>query len=159
MSQQQVGRERALEAPVLEAVEVRLLAEIAYLGAASPKLFRETEQLFGQLMTLRPRKAFPYIGMASALLNRQRAEEAAQVMAEGVARQQADWGNKAPDGETFDPVEDPAMMAVFFGLSLIAARRIAEGQQVLGKLLESCDHPGAVRIARGLLGHTLDPRS
>ena len=152
MPQNIPGGDRDSSSPVLETADIRLLAEVAYLGASSPKLFRDTERLFRQLIFLRPRKAFPYIGLASALLNRQRAEEAAQVMAEGVARQSADWGSLAPDQEVFDPIEDPDMMKVFHGLCLLAARRTAEGQQTLGKLLESCDHPEAIRIARGLLG-------
>ena len=140
------------EAPVLSGDEIRLLTEVAYLGAASPRLFSDAETLFRQLMVLRPRRAFPYIGLASALLNRQRAEDAAQVMALGCALQDADWGEAAPDSEVFDPIEDSAMMQVFHGLCLLAARRTAEGEQRLGKLVESCDHPGALRIAKGLLG-------
>lgn len=142
--------------PVLASEDIRLLAEVAYLGASSPRLFPDTERLFRQLMVLRPRRAFAYIGLASALLNRQRAEEAAQVMAQGCAQQAADWGEHAPDAGSFDPVEDPAMMQVFHGLCLLAARRTAEGQQKLGSLLDSCDHPQARRIAQGLLGLPLD---
>lgn len=144
------------KSPAISPAGVRLLAEVAYLGAASPRLFPDTERLFRQLMVLRPRRAFAYIGLASALLNRQRAEEAAQIMALGCAQQAADWGPDAPDADSFDPVEDPAMMQVFHGMCLLAARRTAEGQQTLGTLLESCDHPQAVRIARGLLGLPID---
>lgn len=135
---------------------MRLLTEVAYLGASSPVLFDDTERLFGYLMQLRPRRAFPYIGLASAYLNRGKAEEAAQVMALGRSRQAAEWGPDAPDAATFDPHEDLPMMQVFHGLCLLAARRTAEGRQTLGSLIDSCDHPQALRIARGLLGLPLE---
>jgi hypothetical protein len=133
---------------------MRLLTEIGFVAASSPALHTQAESLFGELIRLRPRRAFPYIGLATAWLNRGRPDEAASVMEQGVRRQRADWGEAAPDAETFDPVEDPAMMQAFYGLTLLAARRSAEGRQVLGSLLESCDHPPAVRIAQGLMGQT-----
>jgi hypothetical protein len=142
--------------PVLSSEEVRLLTEIGFMAGASPILRAETEQLFRQLMVLRPRRAFPCIGLASACLNRGRVDEAASVMAEGVRRQRAPWGEEPPDSDSFDSREDPAMMQVFHGLCLLAARRTAEGEQVLGSLLESCDHPPAARLARGLLGLPVD---
>lgn len=139
---------------VLAADEVRLLSEIGFLAAASPVLQGESERLFRQLAELRPRRAFPYIGLATGWLNRGRPDEAAAAMAEGIRRQAAPWGDEPPDADSFDPVEDPAMMQVFHGLTLLASRRTAEGQQVLGTLLESCDHPAAVRLAQGLLGRS-----
>jgi hypothetical protein len=145
------------DGPVLSTEEVRLLTEIGFMAGASPILRTETEQLFRQLMVLRPRRAFPYIGLATACLNRGQADEAVSVMVEGVQRQGSPWGEEPPDRDTFDPREDPAMMRVFHGLCLLAARRTAEGEQVLGSLLESCDHPPAVRLARGLLGRPADP--
>ena len=140
------------EGPVLSTAEIRLLSEIGFMAAASPILKVETEQLFRQLMVLRPRRAFPYIGLATACLNRGQADEAVAVMAEGVQRQGSPWGEAPPDADSFDSREDPAMMRVFHGLCLLAARRTSEGEQVLGSLLESCDHPPATRLARGLLG-------
>jgi hypothetical protein len=150
------GSDFAKDGPVLSACEVRVLTEVGFMAAASPILRVETEQLFRQLMVLRPRRAFPYIGLATACLNRGQVDQAAAVMAEGVQRQGAPWGEAPLDAETFDPREDPAMMRVFFGLCLLAARRTAEGEQVLGSLLESCDHPPAVRLALGLLGRPPD---
>lgn len=145
------------KAPVLSTAEIRLLTEIGFMAAASPVLKVETEQLFRQLMVLRPRRAFPYIGLATAWLNRGQPDQAAAVMTEGVQRQGAPWGEVPPDVDTFDSREDPAMMRVFHGLCLLAARRTAEGEQVLGSLLESCDHPPALRLARGLLGRPAEP--
>ncbi len=146
----------ASDGPVLSSHEVRLLTEIGFMAAASPILRVETEQLFRQLMILRPRRAFPYIGLATACLNRGLPDQAAAVMSEGMQRQGLPWGEEPPDRDTFDPDEDPAMMRVFHGLCLLAARRTAEGEQVLGSLLESCDHPPAARLARGLLGQSAD---
>ncbi len=143
---------KSSDTAILLADEVRLLTEIGFLAAASPVLLPECQRLFRQLMVLRPRRAFPCIGLASAFLNQGRAEEAATVMAEGLVRQRAEWAGEPPDAESFDPSEDPAMMQVFLGLCLLAAKRTAEGQQVLGALLNSCDHPLVTRIARGLLG-------
>lgn len=129
------------------------------MAGASPLLRVETERLFRQLMVLRPRRAFPYIGWATACLNRGEVDRAVEVMAEGVQRQGAPWGEEPPDLEAFDAQEDPAMMNVFHGLCLLAAKRTAEGQQVLRSLLGACDHPPAVRLARGLLGesHPVQP--
>jgi len=139
---------------ILAAEEVRLLSEIGFLAAASPVLQGESERLFRQLVELRPRRAFPYIGLATGWLNRGRPDEAASVMAEGARRQAAPWGDEPTDRDRYAPIEDPAMMQVFHGMTLLAASRIAEGQQVLGTLLESCDHPPAVRLAEGLLGRS-----
>jgi hypothetical protein len=144
------------QAPVLTPDEVRLLSEVGFLAASAPALQVESERLFRQLIELRPRRAFAYIGLATGWLNRGRPEEAAAAMAEGIRRQSAPWGDEPPDLESFDPAEDPPMMQVFHGLTLLAARRTAEGQQVLGSLLESCDHSMALRLARGLMGLPVD---
>jgi hypothetical protein len=140
--------------PVLSSAEIRLLTEIGFMAGASAVLRAETEQVFRQLMVLRPRRAFPYIGWATACLNRGEADRAVEVMVEGVQRQGAPWGEEPPDREVFDAQEDPAMMSVFHGLCLLAAKRTAEGRQVLRSVLGACDHPPAIRLASGLLGES-----
>jgi hypothetical protein len=135
----------------LDKADLRLLTEIGFLGAGA-NLPRPVSQLFSALMELRPRRAFSYVGLATAHLNQSRADSALQVMQQGVRMLDNPLPDDALDASTFDPVQDPAMMHTFHGLCLLANQRTAEAQQVLQRVLQLPEYPPALRLARGLLG-------
>lgn len=130
---------------VLDSADVRLLNEIAMIGAGAGASVRsQTEQIFQGLMALRPERDFPYIGLASAHINQQRPDEAVRVLERGLRIMLT--SEKQP------PPTDLAMVKAFLGLALLMSRRTAEAVALLQTLLKDTQHPPAVRIARGLLG-------
>lgn len=67
----------------LDSDDVRLLTEIGFLASARGDVLR-AEVIFGALMLFRPNAAFPYVGLATALMNARRPGEAAAVLAKAV---------------------------------------------------------------------------
>ncbi len=132
-----------MQAEVLTEAEVRLITEIGFLGSGAG-LWQVAQQLFEALAVLRPHRDFPYIGLATLLLNQQKPEEAVQILEK--ARQ---WLATQPEVGG----EDLAMLAAFHGVALHCARRTAESQQILLSVVQMGYHSTpALRIARTMLG-------
>lgn len=71
-----------MEPDVLSGGDIQLLTALGF-AAAGAGLWRYATQIFEGLTTLRPYRAFPYIGQAVVLLNRQLPNEAAGVLEQG----------------------------------------------------------------------------
>ena len=135
MDDDKPGDDAALEqTDGLTSAQVRTLTEIGMI-AAGRGLPAEAQAIFESLRVLRPRRAFPYIGLALARLNAGRPEEAVELL-------ERDGLGACPG--------DPDLRA-FLGLALKLAQRPAESRRVIEQLLE--EHPGAdsARLARSLL--------
>lgn len=120
---------------------IHLLSQIGFLAAGqgdAPRALR----IFEALALLRPERAFPFVGIASAFMNTGRAEEAVQ-------RLQA---VSLPAGAESD------MLEAFKGLALQLAGRSGESAYVLRKLVNGVQHStpteGALLASR-LLGEDL----
>lgn len=68
----------------LDTDEVHLLTEIGFLAAARADVPR-AEVIFGALERVRPRRGFPYVGLAVSYLNAQRADDAVSALNRGGA--------------------------------------------------------------------------
>jgi predicted Zn-dependent protease len=121
---------------VLAADEIRLLAEIGFMACGAGHA-RAARNLFEGLRVLRPRHAFPYIGLALARLGAGAYDEAVRILRdEGLA---ANPGN--------DEIQ------VFLGLALNMAKRPSESARVLEEVLKKAvDESPEVILARRLLG-------
>lgn len=107
-----------------------MLTEIGFLAAGRGDI-PKAEAIFGALRSLRPQRAFAYVGLAVAYLNADRQEEAAQLLWQSLAQ-----------------VDDPGERAdieAFRGLALQLAGRHSESI----KALESA---GPHMIALSMLG-------
>lgn len=132
---------------VLDADDVRLLADIGFLATGSGQ-HRPARDIFEALAVLRPASAVPYLGLATTWLNQSRADDAAGVLERGRQVLAAD-GTEGTD-------EDRALLGAFHGIALHFAHRHAESDQVLRAIARQEHHPAAARIARSMLGMTED---
>ena len=120
---------------VLEADEARFLTEVGMLAAANGDTAR-ADRIFLFLRKQRPNRAFPLLGLAVALLNAGRAQEAAKLLQETVLS---------------DPQENDIVRA-WCGLALQLEGRTAHSRLVL---LEAAQGAGeGAELARQLLGLT-----
>lgn len=134
---------------VLDSTEVRLLNDIAMVGAgAGPAALAQTEQIFRSLMLLRPQRDFAYIGLACAFINQQRPDDAVRTLEQGLRIMQS----AEPAAASGKTSPDLAMVQAFLALALLMAKRTAEAMASLHTLLATSDHAPARRMARGLLG-------
>jgi hypothetical protein len=130
--------------------EFRMMAEIG-LVAAGLGWFDQASRIFNALIELCPASSLPHIGLALALLNSSRPEEAVRVLerAEGLV-------SAPPSANTTlqmsDPRDDSALIRAFHGVALKLSGRTSESFRILRGLIErpSQDHAG--RIARRMLG-------
>jgi len=125
---------QALETDGLTSSQVRTLTEIGMI-AAGHGLATEAATIFEALQVLRPRRAFPYIGLALTSLNSGRPDEAVRVLER--------------DGLAACP-GDPDLRA-FLGLALKLAQRPAESVRVLEALVRDLPEAETARFARSLL--------
>ena len=139
----------------LDASDVQLLTEIAFL-AAGAGLVAQAVQVFESLATLRPQRAFAYIGLATVHLNGKRADDAVAVLDRGrrLLASPAGVGCDTLPPPAQDPVlaEDRAMLAAFQGVALQLAQRTAESKRALRQALALCDSGAAGQLARRMLG-------
>lgn len=124
---------------VLSSEEIRLLMEVGTVLAGAGKT-APAIGVFDALATVRPSRAFPYVGKAMALINAGRSEEACQCLrrAHGLV------DNEAP---TID---------AFLGLALHLAGRAAESTAVLRRAAVADVSIDGVRMARRMLGMEID---
>jgi tetratricopeptide (TPR) repeat protein len=130
--------------------EFRMMAEIG-LVAAGRGWLDQASRIFNALIELSPASSLPHIGLALALLNSSRPEEAIRVLerAEGLV--------SAPHSantalQMSDPRDDSALIRAFHGVALKLSGRTSESFRILRGLTErpADDHAG--RIARRMLG-------
>lgn len=122
---------------LLEEGDVRLLAQAGFLAAGVGDVAR-ARVVFDALRPLRPDRAWPWLGVASALLNARKPAEAARLL---------------------EPVQLPhageqAMVRAFLGLALQLDERSGESLRVLRAVAADAavaDSEGA-RLARRMLG-------
>lgn len=134
MSATAVSHEAAF---VLDADEARLFTEVGFLAAGRGDV-QHADAIFQALRGIRPRRAYPWLGLAVARMNAGRATEAVAVLEQGEACM-AD----APPAEA-------ALLAAWRGFALQLAGRSGESTRVL----QACAHgdgEGAA-LARALLG-------
>lgn len=100
---------------LIASTDIRLLTEVGFLAAAQGDV-RRAEVIFRALQRVRPAASFPYVGLAAALMNAGRADEAVRVLDEGV--------------EEGGPQDLPELQA-FRGLALQLAGRASESMRAL----------------------------
>ncbi|MET4580098.1 tetratricopeptide repeat protein [Ottowia thiooxydans] len=119
--------------------DIHLLTEIGFLASARGDVAR-AEPIFRALLLLRPEKAFPHVGLATALMNARRAGDAATHLATA----------------SLPPGEDSDMVQAMHGLALQLDGRISQSQRVLREVAKQADRPegtsDGTRLARKLLG-------
>ncbi|MGI4982184.1 MAG: hypothetical protein ACRYGL_02425 [Janthinobacterium lividum] len=129
-----------VSADPLTSVEVGLLTEVGFLASAAGDVER-AGMIFAALMALRPRRAFPYIGLALAWLNAGKPAEAVMVF------------ERAPP---VDAAELPDL-AIYHALALQLASRLGESRRVLAAIDPALASPVVRRLARGM-DDGADPR-
>ncbi len=132
--------------------EFRLLAEVGFVAAGRGRLDRAV-QIFAALIEIAPARPLPHIGLALALLNRDRAEEALRVLerAEAFLKTAPTSHSTQP---TSDPRDDSALVRAFYGVTLKLSGRTSESFRILRELVDRPEHDYAGRIARSMLGLT-----
>ncbi len=110
--------------------DIRLLTEVGFLAAALGDI-RRAQVIFRALERVRPAAHFPYVGMAAALMNAGKPDEAVREL---------DRGLKA----VVDP-QDQAELQAFRGLALQLAGRTSESRRALALA-------GDVPLARAMRG-------
>ena len=95
--------------------DIRLLTEVGFLAAACGDT-RRAQAIFSALERVRPAANFPYVGMAAALMNAGRPDEAVREL---------DRGLKAVGPQ------DQQELQAFRGLALQLAGRTSESRQAL----------------------------
>lgn len=130
---------RSMPDSEMDSDAIRLLTEIGFLAAGKADVDR-ARRIFDALALVRPDRAFPFIGSATALLNTGRAREAAMLLFKAKAG--------LPAGNESD------MVAAFLGLALQLDGRNGESVHVLRHLADAPDHEKSEgwRLARRLLG-------
>lgn len=103
------------ETALIDSTDIRLLAEVGFLAAARGDI-RNAQAIFLALERLRPAASFPYVGMAAALMNAGKPDEAVQVLDRGL--------------RAAGPQEQEELQA-FRGLALHLAGRASESQRAL----------------------------
>ena len=127
--------------------EVRLLADIGFLGAGLGGLRHAALQLFEGLVTLRPLRDFGYVGTALVHLNNGNVQQALRGLE--TARAMLDAEPQAQDA-------DRAMLCAFHALALHCAQRNAESQKLFQQVLNLPGNPEATALAQRMLGHKHD---
>ncbi|MGI4847217.1 MAG: tetratricopeptide repeat protein [Janthinobacterium lividum] len=123
-------------APVLRPEEIRMLAEIGFMGCGAGHT-GAARLLFEGLRNLRPQRAFAYIGMAMSRLEAGDHDEAVRILRE--------------EGLRNNPGDDELL--VYLGLALRLANRSAESTRVLRQVLDqNTAQTPELRLARRLLG-------
>ncbi len=107
--------------PPLSSEEIKLLTEVGFL-AASRGDTKRAKGIFSGLQQLRPQRAFAYIGLAVALMNTGRHDEAATLLTNAVER---------VDSDERDEVN------AFLGFALQLAGRTSESLRALHAAGES----------------------
>ena len=133
-----------------------MVTDIGFLGVAAG-LHTQAAGLFEALASLRPHRAFAYVGTATLHLGRGQAEAAVGVLEQGRrmvdARPAADMSGDGILAEQW--TEDRVTIRVFLGLALDAARQHGQALRTLHAALEiapASDQGPMVTLARGLLG-------
>lgn len=116
-------------AEVLSSDEIRRLTEIGFVAAGRGDVAR-AQRIFAPLLMLRPKRAFPRIGLAMAWLNFRRPQEAARVLAEGVA-------------DVEDCPEEKALLCAYLGLALQFGGERAKSEQALAAAIAITGSEGA----------------
>lgn len=124
---------------VLDTDEVRLLTEVGFLAAGCGDLAR-ADAIFGALRLLRPDRAFPYIGLATARMNAGRAADAVTVL----------------EAAHITDTAGAQIVRTWYGLALQQAGRNDESRRVLESVVRSGTGDG-VELARVLLGLKAEP--
>ena len=75
--------------PPLCSDEIKLLTEVGFLAASRGEV-AQAEGIFSGLQRLRPERGFSYIGLAVALLNNRRYDQAATLLFEALERVNSD---------------------------------------------------------------------
>ncbi len=132
--------------------EFQRLAEIAFVAAGKGWL-AQASQLFGCLIDLAPQRALPHIGLALALMNGGRADEALRVL-ERAEKLVAEGDEASSESEMSDRRDESALIRAFYGVALKLAGRTAECFRILQALSDRPGHDHAGRIARSMLGVT-----
>lgn len=125
----------------LTGAEISLLAEVGFLASAAGDV-EQAGTIFTALMALRPRRAFPYIGLALAWLNAGKPGEAVAVF------------------ESAPPVDAAELpdLAIYHALALQLASRLGESRRVLAGIDPAAASPVVTRLARGM-DDDVDPRA
>ncbi len=136
---------------MLESSEIRLLTEIGFLAGGRGQ-FEQARTIFDALIQLRPERAFPYVGLAMALLNAGRADEAVARLAS--ARQSLESVIRAAGASPNTQAlrDEHATLSAYYGLALQMAGHSAESSKILGVLAHRTGDDPAGRIARSMLG-------
>ncbi|MCY0387278.1 hypothetical protein OVY01_08525 [Robbsia sp. Bb-Pol-6] len=119
----------------LTGAEIGLLTEVGFLASAAGDVER-AGTIFTALMALRPRRAFPYIGLALAWLNAGKPGEAVAVF------------------ECAPPVDAAELpdLAIYHALALQLASRLGESRRVLAGIDPAGASPVVRRLAHGMGG-------
>ena len=132
--------------------EFRLLAEVGFV-AAGRGLLGQASQIFHALIDIAPARPLPHIGLALALLNQDRAEDALRVLERADALL-----NSASASDLTQPAsvprDDSALVSAFYGVALKLSGRTSESFRILRGLVDRPEHDHAGRIARSMLGLT-----
>lgn len=130
--------------------EFRMMAEIG-LVAAGRGWLDQAARIFNALIELSPASTLPHIGLALALLNGSRPEEAVRVL-ERAERLVSALPSPSATLQMSDSRDDSALIRAFHGVALKLSGRTSESFRILRGLTErpASDHAG--RIARRMLG-------
>ena len=131
----------------LSPANIQLLTSIGFV-AAGAGLHLQAMRLFESLAHLRPLRAFPYIGLATVLLHRQRPDEAAAVLEQGLRLVT----------EASSP-QDRALLTSWQGLALHLAGRAAESAYALQHAVHMGPNEPETALARAMLGLVSSPSS
>ncbi len=124
--------------------EIRLLADIGFLGAGLGGLRPAALTLFEGLIALRPLRDVGHVGVALVHLNNGQVQEA--LLGLENARAMMDDEPQAQDA-------DRAMLCAFHALALHCAQRNAESQKLFQQVLSIPGNPEATALAHRMLGH------
>jgi hypothetical protein len=124
----------SLHDPILDAAEIRLLAEVGFLAAGLHHL--QAPRIFEALRLLRPDLSAPLIGLAMHCIESGKAQEAVTILKAGIA----------------NGLGERADLQAFLGIALIAAKQTLEAERLLKRLLSRVEaNAPEMRIAQGLL--------
>lgn len=124
----------------LSAADIQLLTSIGFVASGSG-LHLQAQRIFQSLAHLRPLRAFPYIGLATVYLHRQRPEEAAAALEQGMRLTTHEASPK-----------DRALLASWLGLVLHLAGRAAESARALELAVHLGPDEPETSLARAMLG-------
>lgn len=130
--------------------EFQRLAEIGFVAAGKGWL-AQASQVFRPLIDIAPHRTLPHIGLALALLNGGKPEEALRVL-EQAQRIVSNSETPASEAELSDRRDDSALIQAFYGVALKLAGHTTESFRILEGLSGRPSHDRAGRIARSMLG-------